>query len=269
MAKFQDFLNRVGSNRDRAALRGILSQFLTDTDPTTFKAISVAGLTTTTLSVTSTSALEGVVTLAGAAHGGLVMGSGTSAATLAGGSTPDKNFLSFYLTSTAASGTTRGIYLRTYLSSGAGGEAARFYNTVSSNTPADTVNGVHCSLSFGASAGNITGLGTAGRFTLSVPNRSLGGTTAAVKAEIWSEGASSAFGGTTSFVRLTNAGDSTGMAAFDTSGFVFDIQGLTANTNKVFKTGNTGANVVTAMTASLRVRVGSTTYYIPLATAVS
>jgi hypothetical protein len=44
MAKYQNFLSRVGSNRDRAALRGIFSMFLTDGDPPALKDLVLASI---------------------------------------------------------------------------------------------------------------------------------------------------------------------------------------------------------------------------------
>ena len=185
----------------------------------------------------------------------VLAGAGTSASPLTDSAT-DPKFMSFYVKSSFAGGTARGMYLRLYLTANAGGEAGRFYTTCSSNTPADTVNGVHCSLDFGASLGNITGLGTAGRFTLQVPGRSLTGTTAAVQAELWLN-TSAALGGECSFIRMV--ADGAGKAAVDTSGYLFSIQGLTANTDKLFRVTAPGT-----LAASLRCKVGAVTYYLPL-----
>jgi hypothetical protein len=188
----------------------------------------------------------------------VLIGSGTAASPTED-ATASPKFMSFYVKSSAATGTARGNYTRLYLSGGAGGEAGRFYTTVSSNTPADTVNGVHCSLDFGASAGNVTGLGTAGRFTLQVPGRSLGGSTAAVQAELFLD-TSAALGGNCSFIRMV--ADGAGKAAVDTSGYLFSIQGLTANTDKLFRVATPGSAA-----ASLRCLIGGTPYYLLLATA--
>jgi hypothetical protein len=144
-------------------------------------------------------------------HAGLILGCGTSASTKST-TTADKNFLSFFLTSAATSGTSRGMYLRLYLTSNAGGEALRAFTTVSSNTPADTVNGAHISLSFGSSAGNVTGLGTAVRATLHIPNRALTGTCAALQAELYCDGTSSDVSGITSALRISVGGNATGYA---------------------------------------------------------
>ena len=171
----------------------------------------------------------------------------------------DKNWLSFFLKSTATSGTSRGMYLRLYLPSNAGGEALRAFTTVSSATPADTVNGAHISLSFGASAGNVTGEGQALRGTFHLGNRSMTGTLAAIKAELWADGTSSDVGGTLSFLRFSAGGNATGVAKIDTSGFFFHVDGLTANSGKLLRVA-----APTTLAASLRVLVGATTYYLPL-----
>ena len=184
----------------------------------------------------------------------VVLGGGGTAASPVIDATADPKFLSFYVSSSATTGTARGMYMRLYTRNG--GEAGRFYTTCGDDTPSDTVNGVHCSLDFGASLGNITGLGTAGRFTLQVPGRSLTGTTAAVQAELWLN-TSAALGGECSFIRMV--ADGAGKAAVDTSGYLFSIQGLTANTDKLFRVTAPGT-----LAASLRCKVGAVTYYLPL-----
>lgn len=195
---------------------------------------------------------------------GALIQAGTSAANLSAGTTADANYMQFYITSAATTGTTRGIYDRLYLTGGAGGEALRAFTTVSSNAPVDTVNGAHISLNFGASAGNVTGLGTAVRATLHVPNRSLTGTTAAVQAEIFGDDTSSAIGGTTSFLRCVNDGSANGKASVDSNGYFFTTSGLTANTGKMLR-----AAAPTSLAASLRVLVEGTVYYLPLYSAAA
>lgn len=209
-------------------------------------------------------------------NGGVDFGNVTGAALLHGGgtstyplvnSTADKNFMGYWVQSSATSGTSRGQYVRLYLSGGAGGEAIRGYTTVSNDTPVDTVNGAHLSLSFGASAGNVTGEGQAMRATLHIPNRTLGGTTAAIKAELYADGttSSSAALSNGAFIRCVAAGDATGVAAaVDTTGYFISIDGLTANSGKMFRVA-----APTTLAASLRCRVGATTYYLPLYSAAA
>ncbi len=171
----------------------------------------------------------------------------------------DKNFLDLRTKSAATSGTTRGIYNRLYLSSGAGGESLRTFTTVESNTPADTCNGIHSSLNFGATVGNITGLATASRNTLHIPGRAIGGTIAAVQAEIYGDAASGAVGAGCSFLRMIVDGHSDLKGSMNDNGFLFDVQGLTAAADHLFR-----AAAPTTLAASLRVKVGATTYYLPL-----
>ena len=204
--------------------------------------------------------LKGITTFV-TAHAGLITGAGAEGATHPLGATAGKG-LSFYLTSTASSGTSRGEYIRLYLPSGAGGEALRAYTTVSSDTPDDTVNGGHISLDFGASAGNVTGEGQAVRATLHLPaSRTLNGTLAAVKAELFSDGSGSGISNA-SFLRCTAAG--TGCGCVDDTGFFFSVDGLTANTGKLYRVA-----APTSLAASLRVKVNGTTYYLPLYTAAA
>jgi hypothetical protein len=174
-------------------------------------------------------------------------------------STADLNFEGVWVKSTAATGTTRGQYWRLYLTGGAGGECIRAFTTIENDTPADTVNGAHISLNFGSSDGNVTGLGTAVRGTLHIPDRSLGGTTTAIQAELWADGSSSALGGTTSFIRCVAGGDQTGIDEIDDDGFFFEATGLTSGSTHMFLV---GAPVTLA--ASLKCKVGAVTYYLPL-----
>lgn len=189
---------------------------------------------------------------------GSILKSGTSGTPISGGTTADRNFYQIYLTSAATTGTTRGIYNRLYLTAGAGGESLRAFTTVSNDAPVDTVNGAHISLSFGTSAGNITGLGTASRNTLHIPGRAINGTITAVQAEIFGDAASGAIGGTASFIRMLTAGHANLTDSFDTNGYIFDISGLTANTGKVLEVG-TGMGTVTG---TLRFKLNGANAYL-------
>jgi hypothetical protein len=193
------------------------------------------------------------------AHAGIFHGAGTSSSTYS--TATAGNFQSYYQTCTAASGTVRGIYNRIYLTGGAGGEAARLYTTVSSDTPADTVNGAHCSLSFGSSAGNITGAGNAVRATLHVPSRSLTGTTSAVNAELYADGASSTSGGLMGCIRATLGGNATGAALLDdTANLIVLDGGANGSGNICSAAGN--EPTWTSATHKIRCSVNGTTMYL-------
>lgn len=60
-----------------------------------------------------------------------------------------------------------------------------------------------------------------------------------------------------SFINLNLSG--AGKANFDTNGYILDIQGLTVASGKVFQ-----ANTAAAATHALRIRIGTTAYYIML-----
>lgn len=97
----------------------------------------------------------------------LLHGAGTSSLP-ASTSTANKNFLGYWVESTASSGDCRGMYLRTYFGGAGSGEAARIYSTVNYAGAAavgGTINGMHCSLSI-ASGSTISGQAFSARFTL-------------------------------------------------------------------------------------------------------
>ena len=150
-------------------------------------------------------------------------GGGTTAAPLTSDSTSD-NFMDFRFRNTAASGDIRGMYIRTYYSGGGGGDCLRSYATVEAST--DTVHGAHISLSFGISPATITGEGVAMRATFQVPNRAITlGTCAAIEAEVFMDGTSSAATATvlSLFRGVVDGGDATAQNKLT---HVFDLSGL-------------------------------------------
>lgn len=197
--------------------------------------------------------------------GALIMGLGTSTAR-AVTATADSKFMSFYLENSATSGDNRAMYLRLYLSgAGGGGEALRVFTTIN-NVAAATAHGAHISLNFGTS-GTVTGQGIAMRATLHMPSTALASNVsmAAVQAEIYSDAATSDPGGSTllSYFRVVNGGDATGGADVDDDAVLFDIQGHTIATGNMVAASTTEANY----SHSVKVRIGSTVYYMMLASA--
>lgn len=203
------------------------------------------------------------------ASAGLVLGGGTNAAPMTT-AVASKNFLDFRSKSTATSGDSRGLYLRHYLSgSGIAGEAARLFATVDTDTPgtSSSCHGTHSSLSFGNSAGNLTGtLGAALRSTLHVPNRSLAGTHCGVMSEYSSDGASSANGGTASFFRAVLSGNATGAAAIEDNINLFEVVSGTNASGNVVGALNGNEPTWAGKTGLIRVRLNGTTAYIPVVT---
>ena len=176
--------------------------------------------------------------------------------------TASANFLEYRLENSATSGDNRGMYLRLYMTgAGGGGEAARIFTTVE-DVAAGTAHGAHISLNFGTS-GTVTGQGVAARCTLHLPNTALTSnvTMSAVQAEIYSDGSNADPGGSTilSLFRAVNGGHADGMADVDDDAVFFDVQGFADATGNLFL-----STAPSTLAASLRCRVGTTTYYLPL-----
>ncbi|MCB0205474.1 MAG: hypothetical protein KDH89_11705 [Anaerolineae bacterium] len=137
----------------------------------------------------------------------LAHGHGTTSAPVTT-STADKNYLGYWVKSTATSGDFRGIYLRAYFGGATGGEAGRFYATVTTTNVATggTVNGIHTSLSINTSS-SVSGAGNALRATLgaAAASRTLSGTLAAIQVDS-DIGTGNTLPATHAFMRFTNTG---------------------------------------------------------------
>jgi hypothetical protein len=192
-----------------------------------------------------------------------VMGGGTAADPIVGSS--GKNFQEWRCRSDDAAGDIRGLYLRTYYAGGAGGDCARIFSTVQEDC--GTVHGAHISLNY-TDGKQTSGQGIAMRATLHVPDESLGGLAAAVEAELYCDGGSADVSNG-AFLYCNADGNATGVASLDDNAYLLNVQGLTAGAAHLFRTGLTAATVNAATTAALRVKVGDTDYFIPLATATT
>lgn len=195
------------------------------------------------------------------ASAGVLHGAGTSTSP-ATSTTADAKFMSYYTSNSATSGDSRGIYLKHTMSGiGGGGEAARFYGSMTA--AGATARGAHISLDFGT-AGSITGLGTALTGTLHIPGAMTAGTYSVVNAEINADAATSNLAGATSksFFRVGAIGNSTGAALIMDDIFLFDFTNA-AGSGKMIdsdKTALTGK-------AGIPVSVNGTLYgYIPIVT---
>lgn len=119
-------------------------------------------------------------------------------------------------------------------------------------------------VTYGAS-GRTDGLGSAilAEMTLSAGTSS--GTYAPIEIEL-NMGSGALTGTKTSLITASvNGADA---ATFDTNGYILDIQGVTAGAAKAFN-GSGSIGNVDEITHGLKVRVGSTDYYILLATAAN
>ena len=121
-------------------------------------------------------------------------------------------------------------------------------------------NALNAKLDFGT-AGSATGLGGAMCSELDLGPGTSSGSYAVFEAELnCPSGAST--GTRTSFFSLNAWGAD--VATIDTAAFLFDLNGLTAASGKLF---NSGLSQVVTAAARLRCQVGGTTYYIPLCAA--
>ena len=186
----------------------------------------------------------------------------------------DAKFFEYRCESTATSGDNRLLYMHYQMSGVGGGECLRARTTINANV--GTAHGAHLGLEFLATAGasECSGLGVACRGTLQIPNVASWaptGTYAAGMFEIFSDGANSDPAGMTELavLNLGNNGNSTGRADVDDDAFLMSVQGFTAGAAHTFSTGLTAATVNAATTASFKIKIGSTTYYMPIATAIT
>jgi hypothetical protein len=210
--------------------------------------------------------VSGVLQLGTTATAALALGGGTSTTPLTSAST-SKNFVGFWTQSTDATGTDmRGMYFRHYLAGAGGaqsGEAVRAYCTVSASA-ANAARGIHSSLDFGTS-GDIAGLGVAVDATLHVPNGNLGGTTAAISADINADGASSNNTGTMSFIRTSLQGDATGVSNLQDV-YLLSVEGTGSaaayNSGEMYVLTNSGA-----IAEAIKIKTPAGDRWIPLLSA--
>lgn len=111
------------------------------------------------------------------------------------------------------------------------------------------------------SAGKTTGLGSAFVAELDLSAGTVDGTYAPLELEL-NLPASASTGTQTSLMYASVNGAN--KAAFDTSGFLFSVAGLTAASGKIF---NNGLSQAVTASARIRVNIGGTEYFIPLCAA--
>ena len=202
------------------------------------------------------------LTTEGGASSALLLGMGNSTTRAVTG-TASAKFLSFYTEGNADG--IYGAYFRHYVSTAAvGNDCLRAFGTVN-NVAASTVRGAHVSLSFGTS-GTVSGLGAALEATLHIPNSATqAGTLYAVKAAINSDGSTSDPAGATvlAYLGAVNQGDATGGADVDDDVALIHIDGHTIGNGNLVEAVGT-AYALSEFTHSIRIKVGSTLYYIPI-----
>jgi len=159
-------------------------------------------------------------------------------------------------TNAATSGTYQPLVVDTTMT-GAGADGGRSKFAMSTNVALGSFsNALKAEVTYGAS-GRTTGLGSAfvAEMTLSAGTSS--GNYAPVEIEL-NAPASASTGTATAFMYISAQGAN--VAAVDSNAFLFNLQGLTAGSGKLLTTGTTLASAA----ATLKCKVGATTYYLPL-----
>lgn len=159
-------------------------------------------------------------------------------------------------TNTATSGTYQPLVVSTTMS-GAGADGGRSKFDMTTNVALGSFsNALKAEVTYGAS-GRTTGLGSAFVAELSLSAGTSSGTYAPVEIEL-NAPASASTGTATSFMYISTQGAN--VAAVNSNAFLFNLQGLTAGSGNLLQTGTTFATAA----ATLKCKVGATTYYIPL-----
>ena len=156
-----------------------------------------------------------------------------------------------YVTTSATDGDTRLSYNKLTFTAAGSGETIRAFTvlTAAGTAPGGTVNGIHASLE--AQGGNVSGAANAVRATLGGSTVGIGGTIAALQLDTNFTG-SATVTGNSAFIRVSDSGAVTGAVAN-----LFNIETGPAAT--IAPT----ASAVTTVSKALKVRIGSTVYYVP------
>ena len=186
-----------------------------------------------------------------ASDNGFIGGTSTNPITV----TTAQNISSSYGTTSATTGDTRLMYDKLTFTSTGSGETIRAFSVVTGvgAATAGTINGAHVSTEIDGS-GTISGAANAVRATLGGTSTAPGGTVAVLQLDTnFASGVS--LPATSSFMRVTDSGAGAGKVAN-----LFNI----ASGTGLLTTGTTGA-----VAGGIKIRVGSTTYYLLVSTSIS
>jgi hypothetical protein len=185
------------------------------------------------------------------------LGLGTSGTNMDFSTTATTNAIAVHTTSASVTAGTSVRYIygkHAATAAGGVGHRAEFHTTATAKL-GGWANALKGYFEFGAN-GDITGLASGICAEVKMPNAAISGTMCVLELELVDQ-ASSGYGSGGSFIRAEVSGT---MTAFRDNGFLLDLQGLgSAAAGKLFDT-------CTAAAAShaLRIRIGSTNYYIML-----
>lgn len=193
--------------------------------------------------------------------------------TTEGGSVTANGFIELYAKTTGwTSGTPRAMYVRLYKDDTLDGEALRVFTTCQGANAGGSVHGAHISINFTDADYLSSGQNNALRATFHLPDDAAiaRGTNGVINCEIYSDGASSALGASSnmSFFEVVNGGNATGKGTVDDYAFLFNLSGFTIADGHMVQAYD-GAYTLGTSDRAIKVKVGATTYYIPLTAALS
>ena len=187
---------------------------------------------------------------------GYTSGTSTSPVTV----TTAQNINSAYGTTSATTGDTRLVYDKLTFTSTGSGETLRAFSVVTGvgAAAAGTINGAHISCEIDTN-GTISGAANALRATLGGSNATPGGTLAVLQLDT-NYSVNASLPATSSFIRVTDSGTATG-----------EVQNfLNIETNPAATiVGSATTGALSGTVKKIKILVGGTTYYIPIATAVA
>ena len=164
------------------------------------------------------------------------------------------NVDSAYVTTSATTGDTRLIYDKLTFTSTGSGETARFFSVVTGAgaATAGTINGAHISTDINTT-GTISGAANAIRATLGGSATTPGGTLAVLQLDT-NFGGATTISADSAFIRVTDSG---------TAGQLTRLMNVASGTT-LFTAGTTGT-----LAGGLKIRVGSTDYFLMCTAAIS
>ena len=179
-----------------------------------------------------------------------------SRTTFSGPVASDNGFLST-ITNTSTGSSTFEASVTDVTMTGAGGLGGRTRFQLNANAALGSYSNALKAITVYGASGRTTGLGSAFVAEMTLSAGTTAGTYAPVEIEL-NLGTGAQTGTATSLMYASVNGAAAG--TFDSNGFFFNLAGLTAGSTKCLQTGTTFANPA----ATLKCKVGSTTYYLPL-----
>jgi hypothetical protein len=187
-----------------------------------------------------------------ASTNGFITGTSTSPLAV----TTASNVDAAYVTTSATSGDTRLVYDKLTFTSTGSGETARFFSVVTGAgaAAAGTINGAHISTEINTT-GTIAGAANAIRATLGGTAATPGGTLAVLQLDT-NFGTGVTLGANSSFIRVSDSNQ---------TGEIANLMNIESGPAATLLTTGTTATVA----GGLKVRVGASTYYVMLTSAIT